>query len=255
MITLKSDREVAAMRAAGRVVAQVLAAVRERATVGTSSLELDAVARGILAAAGARSPFLGYQPAPTPIPFPAVVCVSVNDVALHGIPGDRRLRDGDLVSVDCGATLEGWTGDAATTFVVGTPRPADLALVETTAAALEAGIAAAVVGGRLGDVSAAIGEVGRAAGYGLSTDHGGHGIGREMHEAPSVPNDGRRGRGPRLRAGLVIAIEPWFMAGGRDTYRVDADGWTLRTSDGSRAAHIEHTVAVTREGPRVLTLP
>lgn len=255
MITLKSDAELAAMRAAGSVVAHALAAVRQRAAVGASLLELDAVAREVLARAGARSPFLGYQPPQAPIPFPAVICTSVNDVALHGIPTDQRLTDGDLVSVDCGATLGGWTGDSAISFVVGTPRPEDLALLDTTAAALEAGIAAAVVGSRVGDVSAAIGRVARAAGYGLNTDHGGHGIGRTMHEAPSVPNDGRRGRGPKLRAGLALAIEPWFMAGGQDSYRVDADGWTLRTSDGSRAAHIEHTVAVTPDGPRILTLP
>lgn len=253
MITLKSAAEMDAMRAAGRVVAATLAAVRGAAAVGTSLRELDAVARAVLADAGATSPFLGYRPPQAPVPFPAVICVSVNDVALHGIPTDQQLADGDLVSIDCGATLGGWTGDRAISFVVGTPRPEDVALIDTTAAALAAGIAAAVVGARVGDVSAAIGRVARAAGYGLNTEHGGHGIGRTMHEAPSVPNDGRPGRGVRLRAGMAIAIEPWFMAGGLDTYRVDADGWTLRTTDGSRAAHVEHSVAITAGGPEILT--
>ena len=174
----------------------------------------------------------------------------MNDVALHGIPTPERLEDGDLLSVDAGATLDGWVGDAAITFSVGTVREADARLVATAEAALQAGIAAAVVGDRVGDISAAISAVGRAGGCGINTDQGGHGVGRTMHEAPHVPNEGRAGRGVPLRAGLVIAIEPWFLAGGNDDYRVDADGWTLRSADGSRAAHVEHTVAVTDDGPR-----
>lgn len=255
MVELKSPGEIEAMRAAGRVVAAALAAVRDRAATGVRLAELDQVARSVLADAGATSPFLGYQPSFAHSPFPAVICTSVNDAALHGIPDAYRLRDGDLLSVDCGAVLEGWTGDAAISFTVGRAHQADLRLIETAQAALAAGIRAAVPGGRLGDVSAAIGALARAAGYGLHTDFGGHGVGHTMHESPSVPNDGRAGRGLRLAAGLVIAIEPWFMAGGHDSYRVDDDGWTLRTGDGSRAAHVEHTVAITDDGPRILTAP
>ncbi len=241
------------MRAAGRVVATALQEVRKRADVGVSLAELDEVARSVLADHGATSPFLGYQPSFAHSPFPAVICASVNDAALHGIPGPYRLADSDLVSIDFGATLHGWTGDSAISFIVGTPRPADARLISTAERALAAGIAAAVPGGRLGDISAAIGAEARAAGYGLHTDFGGHGVGRTMHESPSVPNDGTAGRGLKLEPGLVIAIEPWFMAGGHDTYRVDPDGWTLRSGDGSRAAHVEHTVAVTASGPLLLT--
>jgi methionyl aminopeptidase len=253
VVELKSPTEIEAMRAAGTVVAAVLDQVRRQAGVGVRLAELDEVARSVLKEAGATSPFLGYQPSFAHTPYRAVICTSVNDAALHGIPSRYRLRDGDLLSIDCGATLDGWTGDAAISMSVGRPRPADIRLIETAQAALAAGIGAAVPGGRLGDVSAAIGAIGRAAGFGLNTDFGGHGVGRTMHESPSVPNEGRRGRGLRLSPGLVIAIEPWFMAGGHDEYRVDLDGWTLRTGDGSRAAHVEHTVAVTKAGPVILT--
>jgi methionyl aminopeptidase len=255
VVELKAPGEIEAMRAAGKVVAAALAAVRQHAAVGVRLDDLDQVARSVLADAGATSPFLGYQPSFAHSPFPAVICTSVNDAALHGIPTRYQLRDGDLLSVDCGAVLGGWTGDAAISLTVGRPRPADTRLIETAQTALAAGIAAAKPGGRLGDVSAAIGSVARAAGYGLNTDFGGHGVGRTMHESPSVPNEGRPGRGLKLSPGLVIAIEPWFMAGGRDRYRIDEDGWTLRTGDGSRAAHVEHTVAVTADGPVVLTAP
>lgn len=254
MVELKSPRDIEAMREAGRAVATVLAAVRGAVAVGVSLRELDGLARDVLAAAGARSTFLGYRPAFAPVPFPAVICTSVNDAALHGIPDGYRLRDGDVLSVDCGAEVAGWAGDAAETVVVGRPAAADVRLVETTRAALDAAIGAAVPGARLGDVSGTIGRIARDAGYGVDTDYGGHGIGRRMHEEPSVPNDGQPGRGLRIRPGLVLAIEPWFLAGGSPDYTVDADGWTLRSADGSRAAHQEHTVAVTEEGPRVLTL-
>jgi len=243
------------MRSAGRVVATALLQMRKQAAVGVSLLELDEVARAVLAEYGATSPFLNYQPSFAHTPFPAVICASVNDAALHGIPGRYRLADGDLLSIDFGATLNGWTGDAAISLSVGTPRPADLRLIDTAERALAAGIAKAVQGGRLGDVSAAIGAVARKARYGLHTDFGGHGVGHTMHESPSVPNDGKPGRGMKLEPGLVIAIEPWFRAGGHDSYRVDPDGWTLRSGDGSRAAHVEHTVAITADGPRILTAP
>ncbi|GAA2995721.1 type I methionyl aminopeptidase [Kitasatospora sp. NPDC057738] len=254
MVELKSDAGLAAMREAGRVVAQALAAVREQAAAGVSLLELDEVARGVLKAAGAASPFLGYRPSFAPVPFPAVICASVNDAVVHGIPNGYRLRDGDLVSIDCGALLDGWAGDSAVSFTVGTARPEDTALIETTRRALEAGIAAAVVGNRTGDIAHAIGTVARAGRYGLLDGYGGHGIGRRMHEDPHVANEGRPGRGYPLCPGLVLAIEPMLLAGGRDDHRTDPDGWTLRTVDGSRAAHVEHTVAITEDGPRILTL-
>ena len=255
MVEIKTAGEIQAMRAAGQVVARILAAVHDQAQAGLRLTELDEVARDVLAGAGAVSPFLGYQPGFAPVPFPAVICTSVNDAALHGIPGRYRLADGDLLSVDCGAVLDGWAADAAISFTIGPPGPADARLIATTGAALRAGIAAAVPGARIGDISAAIGATGRAAGYGICTDFGGHGVGRAMHEDPHIPNEGPPRRGRRLVPGLVIAIEPWFLAGGQDVYRIDADGWTIRSGDGSRAAHVEHTVAITEDGPHVLTVP
>ncbi len=254
MVEIKTADEIGAMRAAGRVVALILAAVQDQAKAGVRLSELDETARAVLAQQGATSPFLGYQPRFAPIPFPAVICTSVNDAALHGIPTDYRLADGDLLSVDCGAVLDGWAGDAAISFTIGTPDPADTRLIEVTGEALRAGIAAARPGGRIGDISAAIGKVGRAAGYGICTDFGGHGIGHTMHEDPHIPNEGKAGRGPKLVPGLVLAIEPWFLAGGKDSYEIDDDGWTIRSGDGSRAAHIEHTVAITAGGPQLLTV-
>jgi methionyl aminopeptidase len=253
VVEIKTPAEIDAVGAAGQVVAQVLAAVRAQAAPGARLKELDETARDVLAQAGAGSPFLGYQPSFAQVPFPAVICTSVNDAALHGIPTGYRLADGDLLSIDCGAVLDGWVADAAISVTVGSPRPADTRLIAVTADALNAGIAAAVPGARLGDISAAVGAVGRAAGYGINTDFGGHGVGRSMHEDPHIPNEGAPGRGRKLVPGLVIAIEPWFMAGGQDRYFIDRDGWTIRSADHSRAAHIEHTIAVTADGPRVLT--
>lgn len=253
MVQLKTETSLAAMREAGRVVAQMLNAVRGAAKIGVSLRELDAVAHEVLRGAGAGSPFLHYHPHFAPVPFPAVICASVNDAIVHGVPGGYRLRDGDLVSIDAGATLDGWAGDSAISFIVGRARPADTLLIDTAYAALEAGIAAATVGNRIGDIAHAIGTVCRAAGYGIPEGFGGHGIGRAMHEDPSVPNEGRPGRGLPLRHGMVLAIEPMLIAGGGDYFRPDPDGWTLRTTDGSRAAHAEHTVAITDDGPRILT--
>ncbi|MEV0091173.1 type I methionyl aminopeptidase [Streptomyces sp. NPDC050738] len=253
MVELKTATHVDAMREAGRVVAQALTAVREAAAVGVSLRRLDEVAHAVLREAGAGSPFLNYHPAFAPMPFPAVLCTSVNDAIVHGIPTDYRLRDGDLLSADFGAKLNGWVGDSAISFTVGRARNADTRLVDTAFEALEAGIAAAVVGNRIGDISHAIGRVCRGAGYGIPAGFGGHGIGRSMHEDPGVPNEGRPGRGMPLRPGMVIAIEPMLIASGKDAYYEAQDGWTLRTSDGSRAAHAEHTVAVTEDGPRILT--
>jgi len=255
MVEIKTPGEVQAMRGAGQVVARILAAVRDQAKAGMRLSELDEVARDVLAGAGAYSPFLNYQPRFAPVPFPAAICTSVNDAALHGIPGRYRLAEGDLLSVDSGAVLDGWTADAAISFTIGPPTPADARLIATTGAALRAGIAAAEPGARIGDISAAIGKVGRQAGYGICTDFGGHGVGRAMHEDPHIPNEGAPGRGRRLVPGLVIAIEPWFLAGGKDVYLIDDDGWTIRSGDGSRAAHAEHTVAVTEDGPQILTVP
>jgi methionyl aminopeptidase len=252
-VELKTETSIDAMHAAGQVVGRALTAVREAAGVGVRLLELDEVAREVLREAGASSPFLGYRPSFAPTPFPAVICASVNDAIVHGIPTGYRLRDGDLLSVDCGAELDGWVGDSAISFVVGRPRPADLRLIDTAERALAAGIAAAVAGNRVGDIAHAVGSVCRAAGYGIPYGFGGHGVGRRMHEDPDVPNEGRPGRGLPLRPGMVLAIEPMLIASGRDSYHAAPDGWTLRTSDGSRAAHVEHTVAVTEEGPRILT--
>ncbi|GGR74419.1 MULTISPECIES: type I methionyl aminopeptidase [Streptomyces] len=253
MVELKTEKSIDAMHAAGQVVARALTAAREAARVGVTLLELDEVAREVLREAGATSPFLGYRPSFAPTPFPAVICASVNDAIVHGIPTDYRLRDGDLLSVDCGAELDGWASDSAISFVVGRPRPADLRLIETAERALAAGIAAAVVGNRIGDIAHAVGRACRTAGYGIPQGFGGHGVGRRMHEDPEVPNEGRPGRGLPLRAGMVLAIEPMLIASGADGYHEAPDGWTLRTDDGSRAAHVEHTVAITEEGPRILT--
>ncbi|MFE6890909.1 type I methionyl aminopeptidase [Streptomyces sp. NPDC057694] len=253
MVELKTDTQMDAMREAGRVVAQALTAAKDHAAVGVSLLELDEVAREVLDKAGAGSPFLDYQPSFATTPFPAVICASVNDAIVHGIPTADRLRDGDLVSIDCGALLDGWAGDSAISFVVGRARPEDLTLIGTAERALAAGIEAAVVGNRIGDIAHAVGRVGRSAGYGIPQDFGGHGIGRQMHEDPGVPNEGRPGRGMPLRHGMVLAIEPMLIAGGKDGYHEASDGWTLRTNDGSRAAHAEHTVAITESGPRILT--
>jgi methionyl aminopeptidase len=253
VVEIKTRAEIEAIRAAGKVVAGILAAARAAAAPGVTLKELDEVARAVLRDAGATSPFLDYKPKFAPVPYPAVICTSVNDSALHGIPDGYQLQPGDLLSVDAGATLDGWVGDAAISFTVEEPAEADARLISVTEAALAAGIAAAVPGGRLGDISAAIGTVGKAGGYGISTDLGGHGVGRTMHEDPHIPNMGKRGRGMRLVPGLVLAIEPWFMAGGNDDIYVADDGWTIKTGDGSRAAHAEHTIAITDDGPVILT--
>lgn len=253
MAELKTESEIDAMAAAGAVVAEALRAVMDNAKPGRTTADLDAVAAEVLARHGASSPFLNYHPDWAPSPFPAVLCTSVNDAIVHGVPNAEVLSDGDLVSVDFGATLRGWCGDAARSFIIGTPRPQDAALIATTDAALAAGIAAVRPGNTLGDIGYAIEKVARGAGYGMLADHGGHGIGRTMHEDPHVPNEGRRGKGMKLRPGLVIAIEPMLIADGTDGYRHDSDGWTLRTATGARAAHSEHTVAITRDGARILT--
>jgi methionyl aminopeptidase len=254
-VELKGERELTLLRAAGRVVARALAVVREHAGIGVRLAELDQRAGEAIAAAGARPSLLDYHPHFAPTPYPAVLCASVNDTIVHGIPNDYRLADGDVLSVDCAAELAGFHADAAFTMIVGQARPEDEALVAATRRALAAGIDKARPGARLGDVSHVVGGIGRRAGYGIPPDLGGHGVGRALHEEPSVPNDGPPGVGPTLCPGLVLAIEPIFLAGGQDRYRTAADGWTLCTVDGSRSAHFEHTVAITEDGPVVLTEP
>jgi methionyl aminopeptidase len=252
VIELRSRAEVEAMRPAGRFVADVLSELRRRAAVGVNLLELDALAHDMIRRCGATSCYIDYHPSFGAMPFGKVLCTSVNDAVLHGLPHDYRLQDGDLLSVDFAASVDGWVADSALSLVVGTAREEDLTLIEVTTRALAAGIAAAQAGSRIGDISAAIAGVARAAGYGINTDFGGHGVGRTMHGEPHVPNDGRAGRGYPLRPGLVIAIEPWFLQT-TDKLLMDRDGWTLRSADGSRGAHMEHTIAITPDGPLVLT--
>ncbi|CAI9414087.1 Methionine aminopeptidase 1 [Nocardioides sp. T2.26MG-1] len=252
MIELRTPAQIEQMRPAGRFVADVLTALAERADVGVNLLELDALAHQMIRERGAESCYIDYHPSFGASPFGKVLCTSVNDAVLHGLPHDYRLQDGDLLSVDFAASVDGWVADSALSLVVGTPRPEDLELIEVTSRALDAAIDAARAGNRLGDISAAIGDVARAAGLGINLQFGGHGVGRTMHGEPHVANDGRPGRGLKLRPGLVLALEPWFLHTTDEIY-TDADGWTLRSKDGSRGAHMEHTVAITADGPLVLT--
>ena len=252
MIELRTPTEIEQMRPAGRFVAEVLAAVTAAAAVGGNLLDLDARAHRMVKDRGAESCYVDYHPSFGAMPFGRVICTSVNDAVLHGLPHDYTLRDGDLLSLDFAAAVDGWVSDSAVSVVVGTPREEDLRLIDVTRRALDAGIAAACTGNRIGDISAAIAAVAHEAGLTINTDFGGHGVGRTMHGDPHVPNDGRPGRGLPLKPGLVIAIEPWFLHT-TDEIRTDPDGWTLRSADGSRGAHSEHTVAITDDGPLVLT--
>jgi methionyl aminopeptidase len=256
MIELRSRAEIEQMRPAGAFVAEVLTAMIEAAKPGINLLEIDALAHDMIRARKAESCYIDYHPSFGASPFGKVICTSVNDAVLHGLPHDYALVDGDLLSLDFAAAVDGWVADSAVSLVVGTPRDPggddDLALIRTTERALDAAIAAAQPGGRLGDISAAIAEVAHAAGHQVNTEFGGHGVGRTMHGEPHVPNNGRAGRGMRLRPGLVIAIEPWLLQTTDEIY-TDPDGWTLRSVDGSRGAHSEHTVAITESGPLVLT--
>jgi methionyl aminopeptidase len=252
MIELRTPNEIEQMRPAGRFVAEVLARLSEVADVGVNLLELDALAHELIRERGAESCYIDYHPSFGASPFGKVLCTSVNDAVLHGLPHDYVLKDGDLLSLDFAVAVDGWVSDAAVSVVVGNPRPQDLRLIDTTTRALEAGIAAARPGGKIGDISAAIAAVARADGYTINTQFGGHGVGRTMHGDPHVPNDGRAGRGFPLKPGLVVAIEPWFLESTDQIY-TDRDGWTLRSADGSRGAHMEHTVAITADGPLVLT--
>ncbi|MBT1624290.1 type I methionyl aminopeptidase [Curtobacterium flaccumfaciens pv. oortii] len=253
MIELRTPTELDGLRVAGRFVADVLDELLDTVDVGVNLLELDRVAARMIADRGAESCYVDYHPSFGKSPFGKNLCTSVNDAALHGLPFDHVLQDGDLVSLDFAASVDGWVADSAVSVQVGTPRDEDQTLISTVERALAAGIAQAAPGNKLGDVSHAIGHVAKEAGYGVNLQFGGHGVGHTMHGDPHVPNDGRPGRGLKLRPGLVVAIEPWLMQGTDELYQ-DDDGWTLRSVDGSRAAHVEHTVAVTEAGPEVLTL-
>jgi methionyl aminopeptidase len=252
VIELRTPAQIEQMRPAGRFVADVLTALEAKADVGVNLLELDELAHRMIRERGAASCYIDYHPSFGASPFGKVLCTSVNDAVLHGLPHDYALRDGDLLSLDFAANVDGWVADSAVSLVVGTARQEDLELIDVTRRALAAGIEQARPGNRLYDISAAIGDVAHAAGLSVNLQFGGHGVGRTMHGEPHVPNDGRAGRGMKLRPGLVIAIEPWFLQTTDEIY-TDEDGWTLRSKDGSRGAHSEHTVAITADGPVVLT--
>ena len=247
-IQVKSPEQIARMYAAGQVVARTLSVLKEAVRPGVTTAELDAIAEGEIRAAGAVPSFLGY------FGYPASICTSVNQQVVHGIPSAGQvLRAGDVISIDCGAILDGWHGDSALSVGVGEIDPADQAMLDACAASMWAGIAQAAPGHRLSDISHAVEQSVRASGdYGLIREYTGHGIGSEMHMDPVVRNYGPPGQGPRLRAGMALAIEPMITRGARHVAELD-DGWTVITTDGSRAAHFEHTVAITAEGPWVLT--
>ena len=247
-IEIKTPEQITAMREAGLVVARTLGVLAAAVRPGVTTADLDALAEAEIRAAGAIPSFQGYHG------YPATICASVNEEIVHGIPSPRRsLREGDIISIDCGAIAGGWHGDAAVTVGVGAISAADAALLEACETALWRGLAQARAGGRLGDISHAVEtSVARSGRYGVVEEYTGHGIGSAMHMDPSVPNYGRAGRGPRLRPGMALAIEPMVMLGGPETVLLD-DGWTVVTADGRRAAHFEHTVAITVDGPWVLT--
>lgn len=255
MIEILSPAEVERAAATGALVADILQTLRSRCTVGTNLLDVDRWAKAMILDAGAQSCYVDYAPSFGRGPFGHYICTAVNDAVLHGLPHDYALADGDLLTLDLAVLLRGVAADSAISFVVGSSRPAEsVALIEATERALAAGIAAAGPGVRLGDVSHAIGSVLGAAGYPINTEFGGHGIGSTMHQDPHVPNTGRPGRGYTLRPGLLLALEPWVMVD-TDELVTDDDGWTLRSATGCRTAHSEHTIAVTEDGARVLTLP
>lgn len=251
MIQLKSKRELDKMREAGRHVGEILVRLADLAKPGITTADLDRAAQAEIKARKLKSSFLGYAPGENP-PFPGVICASVNEEIVHGIPGGRRLADGDLLKIDFGAICDGFHADAALTVAVGSIDPESKRLMATTLKSLNAGIAQMAPGKRLGDVGAAVQETVERDGFAVVRDFVGHGIGREMHEPPQLPNFGRPGRGQRLREGMVIAIEPMVNAGTYEVCMRD-DGWTAATADGRRSSHFEHTVAITEHGPEVLT--
>ena len=247
-VTIKSPRELESMRAAGRVVASVLALLREAIEPGMRTKDLDALAAREIKRMGAKPAFLGYRG------FPATICASLNEEIVHGIPGSRIIQDGDVVKVDVGAIVDGLYGDAAMSVQAGTPSPEAQALLQTGRESLERAIEVVAPGARLGDIGAAVQQYAESRGYGVVREYVGHGIGRMLHEEPQVPNYGVQGRGLLLREGMVLAIEPMVNIGTWHT-RLLNDRWTVVTADGSLSAHFEHTVAVTAEGSEVFTAP
>lgn len=253
MIEILTPAELARASATGQFVGRVLHTLQERTAVGTNLLEINDWAAEMIAAAGATSCYVDYAPSFGRGPFGHVICTSVNDAVLHGLPHDYALCNGDLLTLDFAVSLGGIVADAAVSFIVGTPLGTeDQRMIDTTRAALAAGIEAARPGARIGDISHVVGSVLSSAGYSVNTEFGGHGVGSTMHQDPHIPNNGRAGRGYVLQPGLLLAIEPWLMA---DTAELvmDPDGWTLRSATGARTAHTEHTVAITEAGPEVLT--
>ena len=248
MIELKTAREIGIMRRAGRIVAEVLKELRQAVKPGVTTRALDAISQAGIERRGGTPAFLGYRG------FPATLCASVNDEVVHGIPGDRVLRAGDIIGLDLGAIVDGYYGDAAITVPVGAVTPDVARLLDVTREALARGIAQATVGSRLENISAAVQRHAEAAGFSVVRQFVGHGIGKRLHEDPAVPNYGRPDRGPRLKAGMVLAIEPMVNLGGSEV-KVLADGWTAVTADHSLSAHFEHTVAITERGPEILTVP
>jgi len=253
VVTLKTPDETAKMREAGRIVAEMLAACRAAVRPGVTTAELDRIAASVLTKHGAKSNFLGYG-APMLPPFPGVICTSVNEQVVHGIPGKRRLVEGEILSIDAGAIVDGWHADAAVTVPVGTVSPEATSLMAVTEEALRRAIATAQVGKRLGDIGAVVQEWVEGQGYSIVRNYVGHGIGRAMHEEPQVPNYGVADRGRKIEEGLCIAIEPMVNIGGPET-RTLADRWTVETADGSLSAHFEHSLWCTEKGPVVLTAP
>jgi methionyl aminopeptidase len=255
MIEILNPTELLRAKDTGALVAGILQTLRGRSTVGTNLLDINLWAQSMIAEAGALSSYVDYEPSFGRGPFGHYICTSVNDAVLHGLPYDYTLADGDLLSLDLAVSKEGVVADSAISFVVGGSKPPEsVAMINATERALRAGIAAAGPGAHIGDISHAIGSVLTEAGYPINTEFGGHGVGSTMHQDPHVPNDGRPGRGYRLRPGLLLALEPWVMEDTADLV-TDADGWTLRSATGCRTAHSEHTIAITDDGAEILTLP
>ena len=246
----RSPDDIAKMRKAGIVVAEMHEKIREAIRPGVTTLQLDAVGRDVLARRGATSNFLGYSYPP----YPAVICASPNDMIVHGIPGEYELVEGDIISIDCGAIIDGWHGDAAFTAGVGEISETARRLIEATEASLMAGIAQMIDGNRMGDLGHAVQSTAEAAGFSVVREYVGHGIGRSMHEKPEVPNYGAAGSGMKLRNGYVFAVEPMVNVGSPATELLD-DDWSVVTADGQLSAHFEHTIAITPDGPQILTLP
>jgi methionyl aminopeptidase len=247
MITIKSRKDFEKMAVAGQTVAEVLATVKQAAAPGVSLKELDVIAAELIRSRGCTPSFLGYHG------YPASICTSPNNVIVHGIPSDYQLVEGDVLSVDAGAIYEGFHGDAAITFPIGEVPARTQLLIDTTEEALAAGIAQVKAGARLGDIGHAVENLAGRHGFGVVREYVGHGIGRQMHEDPQVPNYGKPGTGAKLKKGMAICIEPMFNLGGHETM-VEPDGWTVVTADGNLSAHFEHTIAITERGPQVMTL-